>query len=110
MDKDLKEIVDVVAEGATALIESLKDGFQTMDIFALVPVFAKIPAAIQDANNALHYLKDLTPEKEEEIINLVLSKLNDASAKTKQIVTYLLRTLANAYLAYMVLSATQDHV
>ncbi len=107
LDKDLKQIIDVVAEGATTIIEEMKDGFQYTDIFGLVPVFSKIPEAIKDANNALKYLEDLTPEKENEVIAAVLEKLKDTSDKTKQLVTYLLRTLANAYLMYKVLAKSE---
>ena len=108
IDKDLKEIVDVVAEGTNAIITQLKDGFQYTDIFALVPVFSKIPEAIKDADNALHSLKSLTEEKENEIIDLVMSKLNDASEKTRNLVKFLLRTLASAYMLY--LSASEEAV
>lgn len=103
VDKDLQEIIDVVAEGTTTLIKQLGDGFQYTDIFALIPVLSKIPEAIKDADHALNYLKDLTEEKENEVIAAVLAKLQDTSDKTKAIVKYLLRTLASIYMLYLTL-------
>ena len=48
--------------------------------------------------------RGLTPEKRDEIVALALEKIQDASEKTKRIVTYLLNTLANAYMLYLAAS------
>lgn len=108
IDRDLQQIIDVVADGTTTLLEQLKDGFQYTDVFALIPVLSTIPEAIKDADNALVYLKDMTEEKENEVINAVMAKLQDTSEKTQNLVKFLLRTLANAYMMYVVLSNQQS--
>ena len=108
IDKDLQEIIDVVADGTTTIIEQLNDGFQYTDVFALIPVLSHIPDAIKDSNNALVYLKDMTEETENDVINAVMAKLQDTSEKTQNLVKFLLRTLANAYMMYVVLSNQQS--
>jgi len=104
IDKDLQQIVDVVAEGTQTLITQLKDGFQYTDIFAMIPVFSKIPEAIKDADNALHYLKDMTEEKENEIVDAVAAKLNDASENLKNGARRVLRLIAEGYMTAMFFS------
>lgn len=101
IDKDLQEIVDVVAEGTSTLIKQLKDGFQYTDIFAMIPVFSRIPEAIKDANNALHYLKDMDENRENEVVDAVAAKLNDASENLKTGARRVLRLIAEGYMTAM---------
>lgn len=110
IEKNLQEIIDVVAEGTVAVAAVLKDGFQYTDIFALIPTFSKIPQAIEDADQAWAYLKDLTEEKENEIIAAVLAKIPTAPVKTKQLVKFILRELANAYMIYLIATSNQEGV
>ena len=98
IDKDLKEIIDVVANTATTAIKQLEDGYQFTDLFAFVPVLSAMPEAIKDANNALNYLKDMTEEKEEEIYQAVIEKLGDIPEKTKYLIRRIIRLLGEAYM------------
>lgn len=99
IDKDLQEIIDVVAEGVQTGIKQLDNGFQYTDIFAFVPVLGKIPEAIEDAENALHYLKDMDEQKENDIVDAVVAKLQDSSDKVKMAARRILRLLAEGYMA-----------
>ena len=98
LDKDLKEIIDVVAEGVSTGIKQLADGFQYPDLFAIIPVLSKIPEAIKDADNALHYLKDMDEQKENEIVDGVVTKLGDASESVRIGARRILRLLAEGYM------------
>ncbi len=100
VDKDLQEIIDVVAEGVTTGQTAFADGVQAMDAFAFVPVFSKIPAAIKDSKNALTYLKDMTEEKENDVVNAVAEKLGEASEFVKGAARRVLRLLAEGYMTY----------
>lgn len=104
IESNLQEIIDVLADGTNAAIKNFADGFQYTDLLSLFPVLAQIPAAIQDADHALTYLSDMNKEKEKEIIDAVMAKLQDVSQKTRDFVTYLLHTLINAYMAYKTLA------
>jgi hypothetical protein len=106
IDKDLQEIVDVVAEGVSTGIKAFADGYQIADAFAFIPVFTKIPAAVDGAENALHYLKDMSEEKENAIVDAVTAKLNDASDKTREAARRIVRLLAEAYMTIMFFKST----
>ena len=103
VDKDLQEIIDIVAEGVETGIAKLADGFQYLDLLAFIPVLSKIPEAIADAGNALHYLQDMTEEKENDIVDAVAEKLGD----NPQVIggaRRILRLLAEGYMTAMFFS------
>lgn len=100
IDKDLQEIIDVIAEGVKTGIDNLKDGFQYTDIFAFIPVLSKIPVAINDAANALHYLRDMNEQKESDIIDAVVAKLGDEPG-IREGARRLLRALSSNYMLFM---------
>ena len=98
VEKNFMEIVNLLVDGAKTIFEKLKDGFQYSDLVSLIPVLMQIEPAIKDADHALSYLKDMTPEKRQDIINAVLEKLGDASDKTKEGVTRILDATASNYM------------
>jgi hypothetical protein len=98
IDKDLQEIIDLVAEGVQVSIKQFADGWQITDLFPFIPVLSKIPEAIKDAQNALNYLGDMNEEKETEIVDGVIAKLNDASDDVKEGARRILRALAEIYM------------
>lgn len=100
LDKDLQEIIDVVAEGVRTGQKAFADGVQAMDAFAFVPVLTKVPEAVKDAKNALHYLKDMSEEKETVVVDAVAKKLGDASELVKGAARRILRLLAEGYMTY----------
>lgn len=105
IDKDLQQIIDTVAGAVETGIKQLADGFQYTDIFAFIPVLSSIPEAIKDANNALHYLKDMSEEKEETIVQAVLAKLGNSSEKVQSLVRRVLRLLAEAYMTWVAIAS-----
>lgn len=108
LDKDLQEMIDVLFDGIATAFKQLKDGFQYTDIFAFVPVFSSIPEAIKGKENALAYLKDMTEEKENAIVDAIAEKLGDSSENVKNISRRIIRLLAEAYLTYITISAIKS--
>ncbi len=100
LDKDLKQIIDVLAGGVETLIEQLKDGFQYTDIFALVPVLSQIPEAIKDADNAWNYLKAMDETKRQEVIDGVVEKLGD-NANVREGAERVMDAAASVYMLYL---------
>lgn len=98
IDKDLQEIIDVVAEGVQTTMTQLEDGFQYTDVFAFVPVLSKIPKAIEGNENAWKYLADMDEEKENALVDAVAAKLGDASDFVKQTARRLIRLAAETYM------------
>ena len=77
IDKDLKEIGDVLVSGIKTAIEQFANGWQLTDLFAFVPVLSQIPAAITDAKNALNYLIGMTDEREAALIDYVTAQVGE---------------------------------
>lgn len=98
VNQDLQEIIDVVAEGVQTGIDKLSDGFQYLDLFSFIPVLSKIPTAIEGNENAWAYLKDMTEEKENAIVDAVAEKLGNASDFVKTSARRILRLLAEGYM------------
>lgn len=98
IDKDLQEIIDIIAEAIITGKKQLLDGFQYTDIFAFIPVLSKIPEAIKDANKAWDYLQDMTDPKRQDLIDAVLAKLNDASEDTRMWARRITDSLASNYM------------
>lgn len=101
IDKDLQEIIDVISDGVQTTIKQLEDGFQYTDVFAFVPVLSNIPKAIEGNENAWTYLKDMTEEKENALVEAVAEKLNDYSEFVKTTARRLIRLAAEAYMTVM---------
>lgn len=100
INQDLQEIIDTIASGVQTGIKQLSDGFQYTDIFAFIPVFSQIPAAITGSENALAWLRDMTDEKKNDLITAVLEKLQDTSEKTQNLVKRIVDALASDYMLY----------
>lgn len=102
IEKNLQEIIDVIANGIQTGIENLKDGFQYTDLFAFVPVLSQIPNAITDADHALNYLKDMDAQKRQDLIDAVVAKLNNENAR--ETATRIIDAAAANYMLYLHLS------
>ena len=62
--KDLKEVLDFSLSTAMVVDESLQDGFQWTDMFSLVPVLSKLPAAIDGIENVASELEKMQADEE----------------------------------------------
>lgn len=98
IDKDLKEIIQIISQAVKTGMATLKDGFQLTDLAQLIPVLMGIPEAIKDADNAWHYIKEMTEEKEAAIVDAVAAELNDTSDNVKTAARRILRLLAEGYM------------
>ncbi len=99
VEKNFMEIVNLIVDAVKTVTEKLKDGFQYSDLVALIPVLMQIEPAIKDADHALNYLKDMTTEKRQDIINAVMEKLgSDANENLKEGVTRILDAAASDYM------------
>lgn len=97
VEQNLQEIIDLVANAITTAKERFADGFQYPDLFAFIPVFMQIEPAVKDAKHALNYLKDMTKEKREDVINAVVEKLGDHPG-IRDGATYILDFAASGYM------------
>lgn len=98
VEKNLQEIINLLVDATKTIFERLKDGFQYMDLAALIPVLMQVEPAIKDADHAVNYLKDLTQEKRQDVINAVLEKMGDTSAEAREGVTRILDAAASNYM------------
>ena len=103
IDKDLQEIIDVIAGTVKTATDQLADGFQYTDIFAFVPVLSSIPTAIKGNENAWAYLKDMTEQKENDLVDAIVAKLGD-NVHVRDIARRLIRTIAEVYMLILTFS------
>ena len=107
VDKDLQEIIDVIAGAVKTAKEQLADGFQYTDIFAFVPVLSSIPTAIKGNENAWAYLKDMTEQKENDLVDAIVAKLGE-DKHIREIARRLIRTLSEVYMLILTFSKAAD--
>lgn len=98
LDKDLREIGDLVVNTVLTTKKQLADGWQGSDALAFFPLIMSIPEAVKDAKNALNYLDIITDEEEKELLAYILEKLKDASAKVQEFAKWLVKALIADYM------------
>lgn len=102
IEKELQEIISTASNIAKTLIARLKDGFQPLpDIMALFPSLMSVPAAIEGNEQAWAYLKDLTEEKTDEVIDSIMTEIKETSEDAKAIVKHSFLIAANGYMLFL---------
>ena len=69
--KETKEAVIFMVGLAGAVDEQLKDGFQYSDLFSLIPVLSKLPAAVEGADKIAAELADLDDDERKELLEAI---------------------------------------
>jgi hypothetical protein len=77
--------------------EAAADGVQTMDLFSFIDELAQLPEAINNRDQVLAELNDLSVDERQEIIDAVKEKLNVTDEKAGEIVLNAIDTAAASY-------------
>lgn len=84
MDTSIQKLLDIVSQAVNTVDIELKDGFQTSDLFGLIPIATAVPAVIADKVAISAAWKERTTETLAEWLAYAKTKIQLQSADAEK--------------------------
>lgn len=84
MDTSIQKLLDIVSNAVNTVDVELKDGFQTSDLFGLIPIATAIPAIVSDKAAISSAWKNRTSENLAEWLAYMKTKITLQSADAEK--------------------------